>query len=73
MYCDLGAGWDSSIEWPLCAKMDHAPVFAITKLQHSDLISTFTQQDVALDKLFVDASVCHERIMTEATWEAWPI
>jgi thiamine pyrophosphate-dependent acetolactate synthase large subunit-like protein len=33
------------------AKMDHAPVLAITGLQHSDLIGTFTQQDVALDNL----------------------
>ena len=33
------------------AKLDHAPVLAITGLQHSDLIGTFTQQDIALDKL----------------------
>src|ERR1700744_1180687 len=29
------------------AKMDQAPVGALTGLQHSDLIGTFTQQDVA--------------------------
>jgi pyruvate dehydrogenase (quinone)/pyruvate oxidase len=28
------------------AKMDHAAVLAITGMQHSDLIGTFTQQDV---------------------------
>jgi hypothetical protein len=27
--------------------MDHAPVLAITGMQHSDLIGTLTQQDVA--------------------------
>jgi pyruvate dehydrogenase (quinone) len=46
------------------AKMDHAPVLAITGLQHSDLIGTFTQQDVALDKLFIDIAVYNERIMS---------
>ena len=34
------------------AKLDGAPVLAITGLQHHDLIGTYTQQDVALDKLF---------------------
>jgi glyoxylate carboligase len=38
------------------AKMDHAPVLAITGLQHSDLIGTFTQLDVALD--IEDAATC---------------
>ncbi|MCU1252884.1 MAG: thiamine pyrophosphate requiring enzyme [Edaphobacter sp.] len=48
------------------AKMDHAPVLAITGLQHSDLIGTFTQQDVALDKLFIDVAVYNERVMNGA-------
>src|SRR6202008_1123876 len=52
------------------AKMDHAPVLAITGLQHSDLIGTFTQQDVALDKLFVDVAVYNERIMSGAHMES---
>jgi pyruvate dehydrogenase (quinone) len=52
------------------AKMDHAPVLAITGLQHSDLIGTFTQQDVALDKLFIDVSVYNERIMNGAHMES---
>src|ERR1043166_1392458 len=37
------------------AKMDGQPVLAITGAQHHDLIETLTQQDVALDKLFMDA------------------
>src|SRR3954463_9514160 len=48
------------------AKMDKAPVLAITGLQHSDLIGTFTQQDVALDKLFIDVAVYNERVMNGA-------
>jgi pyruvate dehydrogenase (quinone) len=51
------------------AKMDHAPVLAITGLQHSDLIGTFTQQDVALDKLFIDVAVYNERVMNGAHME----
>jgi pyruvate dehydrogenase (quinone)/pyruvate oxidase len=46
------------------AKMDGAPVLAITGMQHSDLIGTLTQQDVALDKLFIDVSVYNERVMS---------
>ena len=45
------------------AKMDGAPVLAITGLQFHDLIGTHTQQDVALDKLFMDVAVYNERIM----------
>ena len=52
------------------AKLDHAPVLAITGLQHSDLIGTFTQQDVALDKLFIDVAVYNERVMSGAHMES---
>jgi pyruvate dehydrogenase (quinone)/pyruvate oxidase len=45
------------------AKLDGQPVLAITGLQFHDLIGTFTQQDVALDKLFIDVAVFNERIM----------
>lgn len=45
------------------AKLDKQPVLAITGLQFHDLIGTHTQQDVALDKLFMDVSVYDERIM----------
>ncbi len=52
------------------AKMDHAPVLAITGLQHSDMIGTFTQQDVALDKLFIDVANYNERVMNGAHMES---
>lgn len=48
------------------AKLDGQPVLAITGLQFHDLIGTHTQQDVALDKLFMDVSVYDERIMGAA-------
>src|ERR687885_357191 len=38
------------------AKLDGAPVLAVTGLQFHDLLGTFTQQDVALDKLFMDVA-----------------
>ena len=52
------------------AKMDQAPVLAITGMQHSDLIGTLTQQDVALDKLFIDVCVYNERVMNGAHMES---
>ena len=45
------------------AKLDRVPVLAITGLQFHDLLHTFTQQDVELDKLFMDVSVYNTRIM----------
>jgi pyruvate dehydrogenase (quinone)/pyruvate oxidase len=45
------------------AKMDGQPVFALTGLQFHDLIGTYTQQDVALDRLYMDVAACNERIM----------
>jgi len=48
------------------AKLDGAPVLAITGLQFHDLIHTYTQQDVELDKLFVDACIYNARIMGPA-------
>ena len=51
------------------AKLDGAPVIAITGLQFHDLIGTNTQQDVALDKLFMDVSVYNERVMSAAHME----
>src|SRR5690606_4895750 len=45
------------------AKLDGQPVLAITGLQFHDLVGTHTQQDVALDKLFIDGSVFNERVM----------
>ncbi len=45
------------------AKMDGQPVLALTGLQFHDLIGTYTQQDVALDRLYIDVAVFNERIM----------
>jgi len=48
------------------AKLDLQPVIAITGAQHHDLIETYTQQDVALDKLFMDATAYSVRVMGPA-------
>jgi pyruvate dehydrogenase (quinone)/pyruvate oxidase len=45
------------------AKLDGQPVLAITGLQFHDLLHTWTQQDVELDKLFQDVTVYNARIM----------
>ena len=45
------------------AKLDGAPVLAITGMQFHDLIGTYTQQDVALDKTFMDVAQFNERVM----------
>ena len=45
------------------AKMDQAPVLAITGMQFRDLTGSFGQQDVELDKLFVDACCYNQRVM----------
>jgi pyruvate dehydrogenase (quinone)/pyruvate oxidase len=46
------------------AKLDGAPVLAITGLQFHDLVQTHTQQDVELDKIFMDVAVYNTRIMS---------
>lgn len=48
------------------AKLDGASVLAITGLQFHDLLGTHQQQDVDMDKLFMDVSVCNTRIMGPA-------
>src|SRR6185503_16203661 len=45
------------------AKLDGQPVLAITGLQFHDLLHTDTQQDVELDKLYMDVSVYNVRVM----------
>jgi pyruvate dehydrogenase (quinone) len=45
------------------AKLDGAPVLAITGLHHHDLLNTHSQQDVELDKLFIDVAIYNARIM----------
>jgi len=48
------------------AKLDGAAVLAITGAAFHDLSNTFTQQDVELDKLFMDVAVYNNRIMGAA-------
>ena len=48
------------------AKLDRQPVLAITGMAYHDLVHTFTQQDVELDKLFMDVSVYNNRVMGKA-------
>jgi pyruvate dehydrogenase (quinone) len=48
------------------AKLDGAAILAITGLPFHDLISTYTQQDVELDKVFQDACVYNARVMGPA-------
>ena len=45
------------------AKLDGQPVLAITGLQYHDLVHTYTQQDVELDKLYMDVCVYNTRVM----------
>ena len=46
------------------AKMDQQPVLAITGMQYSDVTGTFSQQDVELDKIFMDVACYNERVMS---------
>jgi len=48
------------------AKLDGQPVLAITGMPFHDLIGTFTQQDVPLDRVFSDVAAYSERIMGAA-------
>ena len=45
------------------AKLDGQPVLALTGLPYHDLINTHTQQDVELDRLFVDVATYSARVM----------
>src|SRR5438034_6428210 len=45
------------------AKLDGQPVLAITGHHYHDLIGTRAQQDVDLDKLYMDVAVYNTRIM----------
>jgi pyruvate dehydrogenase (quinone)/pyruvate oxidase len=48
------------------AKMDGQPVLAITGHHYSDLIDTFQQQDLNLDRVFADVSIYNTRVMSAA-------
>src|SRR5947207_12426988 len=45
------------------AKLDGQPVLAITGMPYHDLIGTHTQQDVELDKVFMDVAKYSVRVM----------
>ncbi|TIV26030.1 MAG: pyruvate oxidase, partial [Mesorhizobium sp.] len=51
------------------AKLDQAPVLAITGMQFHDLIETFTQQDVDLTRVFNDVSVYNVQVSDAAHME----
>jgi pyruvate dehydrogenase (quinone) len=48
------------------AKLDGQPVLAITGHHYHDLIGTYAQQDVDLDRVFADVAVYSQRIMGPA-------
>ena len=48
------------------AKLDGQPVLALTGLHFHDLIGTYAQQDVELDKTFMDVAVYNQRVMGPA-------
>jgi pyruvate dehydrogenase (quinone) len=48
------------------AKLDGQPVLALTGTQIRDLTDTFGQQDVALDRVFMDLAIYNTRIMGPA-------
>src|ERR1700743_3805994 len=52
------------------AKMDQQPVLAITRMQFNDVTGTFQQQDVELDKLFIDVACYNNRVMSGAHMES---
>lgn len=51
------------------AKLDQAPVLAITGMQYHDLLETFTQQDVDLTKVFNDVTVFNAQVTDAAHME----
>jgi len=51
------------------AKLDQAPVLAITGMQYHDLIETFTQQDVDLTRVFNDVTVFNAEVTDAAHME----
>ncbi|GLQ57113.1 thiamine pyrophosphate-dependent enzyme [Devosia nitrariae] len=45
------------------AKLDHQPVLTITGLPFHDMLHTQNQQDIELDKVFMDVAVYNNRVM----------
>src|ERR1700694_990653 len=52
------------------AKLDQQPVLAITGMQFNDVTNTFAQQDVELDKIFMDVACYNNRVMSGAHVES---
>jgi pyruvate dehydrogenase (quinone) len=52
------------------AKMDQAPVLAITGMQFHDLIETFTQQDIDLTQVFTDVATLNVQVSSPAHMES---
>src|SRR3954454_3893069 len=48
------------------AKLDHAPVLAITGMQESSVLGTGYQQEVALDRLFTDVAEYNQVVVNPA-------
>jgi len=48
------------------AKLDHAPVLAITGMQETQMLGTGYQQEVSLEKLFMDVAVYNEMVRVPA-------
>ncbi|HLI00373.1 MAG TPA: thiamine pyrophosphate-dependent enzyme [Acidimicrobiales bacterium] len=48
------------------AKLDHAPVLAITGMQETQMLGTGYQQEVATDKLFIDVAEYDQLVMVPA-------
>jgi pyruvate dehydrogenase (quinone)/pyruvate oxidase len=48
------------------AKLDKASVLAITGMPFHDIVATYTQQDVPMDRLFQDVAAYSERVMGPA-------
>ena len=46
------------------AKLDQQPVLAITGMQFTDVTGTYSQQDVELDKIFMDVACYNTRVMS---------
>jgi pyruvate dehydrogenase (quinone) len=51
------------------AKLDQAPVLAITGMQYHDLVATHTQQDVDLVRLFNDVAIFNAHVTSPAHME----
>lgn len=52
------------------AKLDQAPVLAITGMQFHDLIETFTQQDIDLTRVFSDVAIFNAQVTDAAHMES---